>query len=332
MIFSPDSFTCVDLSAAVNKLPWQPSLLGQFFEQDSIRTTAAYIDIEKSHLKLVADTRRGTVGGVPTQNVRSAKSIPAAHLSEIDGVTPEDVQDVRAFGSSEADTIAARMLRKQASLRRNIEATLEYHRVGAVKGKILDADGSTELLDLFATFGVSKPADINLTWPTDNTGNVNPVLQAVQEAVFTVEDAMGGVPYTGIHAICGKDFWIHMISNPFVRDAYNAWLGRQDAMGGDNYFANGFTFGGITFHRYNRTVGGNTLVASNKAEVFPVGPGIMKQIYAPADYVEAVNTDGQAFYSKMEERPFGKGYDLEVQSNPVTICTFPEALVSIVGA
>lgn len=332
MLFSPDTFNCVDLSAAVNKLPWQPSLLGRFFERDSIRTTAAHIDIEKSHLKLVSDTPRGTLGGVPTQNARSAKIIPSAHLSEVDSITPDDVQDVRAFGSTEPETIAQRLLRKQAALRRNIEATMEYHRVGAVKGKVLDADGSTELYDLFSVFGVSKPTDISLTWPTGTTGKTNPVLEAVQEAVFTVEDAMGGVPYTGIHAVCGKDFWTKLISNPFVREAYNLWMSRQDALSGDSYFGTGFTYAGVTFHRYNRTVGGNTLVATDHAEVFPVGPGIMKHIFAPADYVESVNTDGQEFYSKMEEKKFGKGYDIEVQSCPITICTFPEALVTIVGA
>ena len=69
---------------------------------------------------------------------------------------PEDVQDVRAFNSTEPETIANRLARKQANLRRDIEATLEYHRVGAVKGQVLDADGSTVLFDSFAAFGKTK--------------------------------------------------------------------------------------------------------------------------------------------------------------------------------
>lgn len=332
-LFSPDSFTCADLTAAVNQIPWKPSLLGQFFEQDSIRTTAAYVDIEKSHLMLVPDSKRGTVGGSVTQNVRSAKVIPSVHLAQIDTVFPDDVQDVRAFGATEPETVAMRLAKKQAVLRQNIEATLEFHRVGAVTGKVLDADGSTELLDLFATFGVSKHADITITFPTSNSGTKdNPVLSGVQDAFWAVEDALGGMPYTGVHAICGSTFWQRLIGSPVVRDAYYNWAGRQDAMGGDAYQRNGFTYGGITFHRYNRTVAGNTLVGANNCEVFPVGPGLLKQIYAPADYNEAVNTDGMAFYSKMEEKPMGKGYDLEVQSNCVTICTCPSALIRIVAA
>ena len=331
MLFSPDSFTCADLTAVVNAMPWQPALLRQFFDMESIRTTSAFIDLEKSHLKLVSDSPRGAMGTPATQSSRSAKTLPAAHLVQPDTITPADVQDVRAFGASEPETVAARIAKKQAGLRRNIEATLEYHRIGAVKGQVLDADGSTVLYDLFNVFGVSKPADINLTFPTDTTGKENPVLSAVQDAVDVIDDALGGVPYTGIHAICGAGFWKKLIGNAQVREAYYHWVGRQDALGG-NTFETGFTFGGVTFHKYSRAVGGNVLVASNRAELFPVGPGIMVQAFAPADYMETVNTDGLPFYSVMEEKDMGKGYDLEVQSNPVTFCTFPEALVGIVGA
>ncbi|MBM9539137.1 major capsid protein, partial [Desulfobulbus alkaliphilus] len=42
-----------------------------------------------------------------------------------------------------------------------------------------------------------------------------------------------------------------------------------------------------------------------------------------------VNTRGLPFYARMDERGRGRGYDLEVQSNPLTICMFPEALVEL---
>ena len=31
----------------------------------------------------------------------------------------------------------------------------------------------------------------------------------------------------------------------------------------------------------------------------------------------------------MDEKPKGRGFDLEVQSNPLTLCTYPEALVEL---
>lgn len=332
ILFTPDSFTCVELSAAVNNIPAVPGLLGNWFETDSMRTTSAYIDIENSKLKLVSDSARGSVGSAAGQNSRSCVVIPACHLVQVDAVYPQDVQDVRAFGSNETETVIDRLVKKQAVMRRNIEATLEWQRVGAVKGQILDADGQTVLHDLFADFNVNKTPDVNLTWPTAIVGKNNPVIEAVETAYYAVEDAMGAMPFDGVHAICGRTFWTNLISNPYVREAYNMWLSRQDALGGDAFMERGFTYGGITWHRYNRTVAGNTLVDTAKAHVFPVGSGILKQIYAPADYMETVNTDGLPFYSRMAEKPMNKGWDLEVQSNPVTICTMPQALVTIIGA
>lgn len=331
-LFTPDLFTASDLTAAVNKIPWQPSLLAPFFEQDSVRTSTCIVDVEEDHLTLIADSKRGSVGKPATASTRKAVAIPAAHLSQVGAILPEDVQDVRAFGSTEPETVANRLAKKLAILRRNVEVTLEWQRVGAVKGQVLDADGSTVLYDLYNTFGVTKATDIALTWPTATTGKTNPVLEAVQNAVYHVEDAMGGSPITAIHAICGRDFWQKLIGNPYCREAYNLWSARQDALGGDSYFGTGFTYGGIVFHRYSRTVGGNALVADNMCHVFPVGPSVFKSVFAPADYLEAVNTDGQPFYSKMEERLFAKGYDLEVQSNPVHLCMYPEALIAIKGA
>ena len=57
--------------------------------------------------------------------------------------------------------------------------------------------------------------------------------------------------------------------------------------------------------------------------------GIFKQYHAPADWMETVNTIGLEYYARMDEKPKGRGFDLEVQSNPLTLCTYPEALVEL---
>ena len=42
-----------------------------------------------------------------------------------------------------------------------------------------------------------------------------------------------------------------------------------------------------------------------------------------------MNTIGLAFYAKTEPRRMGKGWDMEVQSNPVCICHVPGALAEL---
>lgn len=328
-----DSFTSAELTAAVNKIPAMPGLLGQFFEEKGMTTTKAAIDVKKGQLQLIHDTPRDADDGdIPAQDSRNTISLSAAHLLQHDLVLPEDFQDRRAFGTDQLETGADRILDKQIVMRRNIEVTKEFHRVGAVKGKVLDADGTTVIYDIYDTFGLSAGIDEDVTWPLDSTGAQNSVLTTFQDVCGTIDDAMGGYAYNGIAAICGKDFWNHLVSNPFVRDAYNLWAANLSRFGDNDFRDRAFTYGGITWYRYGKKVGGKLLVEDAKAHVFPYGPGIFQTFNAPANYNETANTIGLPFYSKIVERKFDKGFELEVQSNPLTLCMFPEALVTLTGA
>jgi len=91
----------------------------------------------------------------------------------------------------------------------------------------------------------------------------------------------------------------------------------------------GFTLGGITFIEYDTQISGQRFIPVDEAQVFPIAPGAYRMFNAPANYNEAVNTPGLPFYSKAEERRLGKGWDIEVQSNPLALCMVPEALVQL---
>ena len=45
--------------------------------------------------------------------------------------------------------------------------------------------------------------------------------------------------------------------------------------------------------------------------------------------METVNTMGLEYYARMDLKEKGRGIDIEVQSNPLTLCTFPEALIEL---
>lgn len=49
--------------------------------------------------------------------------------------------------------------------------------------------------------------------------------------------------------------------------------------------------------------------------------------FAPADYMETVNTQGIPYYSMIEPLPFNKGMAGEAQSNPLHLCTRPRAQI-----
>ncbi|MGR6863203.1 major capsid protein [Aliivibrio salmonicida] len=59
---------------------------------------------------------------------------------------------------------------------------------------------------------------------------------------------------------------------------------------------------------------------------FPVIDGLCLTRFAPADYSETVNTLGVPHYAQAEPKRMNRGFDLECQSNPVSIVTVPLAV------
>jgi Phage major capsid protein E/DDE superfamily endonuclease len=83
---------------------------------------------------------------------------------------------------------------------------LEHVRVGAIKGQILDADGTQVIYDLFTEFGVTQHTEIDF-----DLDNASPAPGAVKKKCHDIrrkiEDELGVVPYDHIHAVCGPDFF-----------------------------------------------------------------------------------------------------------------------------
>ena len=140
---------------------------------------------------------------------------------------------------------------------------------------------------------------------------------------------MGGTPFDHIECIIGSDAYDMLTSHKLVREYFERWLSNRENFGNNDYRKRGFPYGGLTFVERSDVVGGQTMVAAKKGHVYPVGPSIFKQYHAPADWMETVNTIGLEYYARMDEKPKGRGFDLEVQSNPLTLCTYPEALVEL---
>jgi hypothetical protein len=213
----------------------------------------------------------------------------------------------------------------------NMDPTLEHQRVGAVKGIILNGDGST-LYNLFTEFGVSQETEVDF-----DLDNATPASGALRKAcagvVRLVADNLGEVSFVGLHAFCGNAFFDDLLSHKEVVDSYkNTDMAK---MLRDGYvYPNGmkvygaFEFGGIVWENYRGSVGGSAFVNTDKTHIFPVGvPGLFRTVYAPADYVETVNTLGLPRYAKQWRMPDDKGVNLQSQMNGLSYCTRPKTLI-----
>lgn len=327
-IFKSDAFGVMSLTDAINKIPFIPGRAGEVIDwrEGGVATTTIAIEEKNGVLTLINPTARGAPGTTLAKSKRSARNLTVPHYEINDAIYAEEVQGVREFGSeSQVRTVMNRVNERLADhVQLSHDPTLEYQRVGAVKGIILNGDGST-LYNLFTEFGVSQPAEVD--FDLDNATPASGALRKVCTAVIrTISDALGGVPMRGVHTFCSDTFWDDLIAHPEVRETYKNQPEALKLREGVAYAK--LEFGGITFENYRGAVGATPFIAANKCHVFPVGvPGLWRTVYAPADYNETVNTLGLPRYVRQYEMANGKGVNLDTQMNALNYCTRPGVLV-----
>lgn len=323
--FDSDVFSLSQLTASINEAEYQPRRLAQLglFEEEGIAVTSVLVEKEGHQLGLVPAKERGAPGMVVGANKRTSVTFTAVHLPTVATILADEVQNVRAFGSEDqAQAIQTIVNARLAKMAQRLEVTTEYHRIGAIRGQILDADGSTVLVDLYNAFGITQTT-LNMVLDTATTKVRSKTLDILQ----AVEDGLGDRAFTGVIVMCGSSFWEKLITHPKVEETY---LNQADAaqLRGDTREA--FSFGGCTWERYRGGVGGSPFIPANRAYAVPVGVDeLFLTRYAPANYMDAVNTIGLPMYSSSEIMPHGKGVMLEGQSNPIHICTRPQAVIEL---
>ncbi|WP_147480491.1 major capsid protein, partial [Pseudomonas coronafaciens] len=245
------------------------------------------------------------------------------HLPERFTIRADEIQGIRAFGSrTELQAVQDVINTRLAKARRQLDATHEFQRMGALNGLVLDADGKTPLLDIYSTFGVQRQS---LSMGLNDATTELRVMAG--EALDMQEDALGSVTSTGSRAFCGKHFWNKFIVHKSVEKTYLNSAQASELRGDAR---ESFEFGGIVWERYRGKVAGIAFVNDDEALLVPEGvPDLYISAFAPADYMETVNTQGIPYYSKLETLPFGKGVAGEAQSNPLHLCTRPRAQIRL---
>ena len=327
-IFNDDAFSVVSLTKAIEDTPFVPGRVGQLgiFSEEGVSTTSISIEKIGSTVSLVPAASRGSSGRPMGNDKRQMIPFTATHLPQRASILADEVQNLRAFGSeTEVETAQRLMNRKLAKMRRDLDTTIEYQRIGAIKGSILDSDGTTELLNLHTAFGTSVTSH-NLVLGTAGT----PVRNKVIEARRKMEAALGGLTYSGARVLCSASFFDALVGHAKVEAAFDRYMNgeflREDQRGG-------FYFAGVFWEEYRGQVGATKFIADGEAWMVPEGvPDLFVTNYAPADYMETVNTLGQAYYAKQEPKDFNKGIDVETQSNPIHICTRPAVPVKLLAA
>lgn len=321
-IFNNDAFSMVSLTAAIEKMPHQPTRIGNlgYFRSEGITTTTVVVEERDGELSLIETSERGAPAGTTGEGKRRARSFLVPHLQRGSVIKADSIQGVRAFGAeNNLEAVQTVVNQRLARLRAMHDVTLEYHRIGAIRGLILDADGTTVIYNLFTEFGISQQTyELNLAAD---------VRQGCVDIMRLSEEELGAEAASGYRAFCGDNFFDALIAADPVTESLKfqeSRLLRTDLRAG-------FEYGGITWENYRGKVGSVGFVPTNEAYVVPEGTGLFVTNFAPADYLETVNTVGLPLYAKVLPDPSGANrfVTLDTQSNPLCLCTRPRAVIKV---
>lgn len=328
-VFNSDIFSTISLTEAINKLPRKHSVLGDMgiFQQESITGIVAMVEENNGKLSLVQSASRGTRASEQTRSKRKARPFSVPHLPQFDSIRADELLGIRDFGSVEGLKSVAKVVNdRQQQMKDDMEITKEYQRCGAIQGLVKDADGST-IYDFFSEFGITEEEfefDFVSATPTVKFKT------RCQEVLRRIQLSLGATRFTKVIGICGDEFWDAMIVAPEVEKIYLNWDSQflQNLQTDiQNPSARMFPFGGIHWMNYSGAIGTESMIPDDVCRFVVQGAGdVYKEINAPANFVETVNTPGLPFYSKQERQPFDMGIDLHSQSNPLIMPTRPAVL------
>jgi hypothetical protein len=338
--FAANGFDMAAMTAAINKLPNLYDRVAGIFREAPVNSTAVLVEQSNGTLNIVASRQRGAAADKVTADKRALRALVVPHIPVTDVVLPDEVQGVRAFGSESATETAASVLaRKQQKMKNILDQTREFLACGALKGLILDADGST-IYDLFSEFGIAavdvagtpqvgRKLVVDCALDDDST-IVKTKLMAVKRHI---EMNLRGERMTGFRCLCSSSFYDALTTHPEVERAFEAYQALNQNLADD--YRRGFRYGNIVFEEYtaswtDKDGAARVAITADKGIVFPEGTGnTFETVVAPGNFIETANSMGIPYYSKMEAKKFGQGYELWAESNILPICKRPEVLVEV---
>ena len=309
------------LTAAINILPNRYGRLEELnlMPPKPVRQRQIVVEEMNGVLNLLPTLPPGSPGTVGVRQAQAAL-LRGPHIPHDDVVLPEEVQGIRAFGSeTETETVAGVIARHLETMR-NKHAITWSTCAWALKGVILDADGSV-IYDLFDAFDITQRR-----WPSSWARRGTNVKKCT-----TVLADHRGQPQGRVHerrpCACAR-----RSSSPrspvTPRSRRPSRTGRRAPSSSTTCVAASPTAASPSRsisgpgHRCQRHRA--PLHRRWRGPCLPLGTiDTFGTYFAPADFNETVNTVGQPLYAKQEPRKFDRGTDLHTQSNPLPMCHRP---------
>jgi hypothetical protein len=342
-VFNQDAFGVVSLTDAINDITPQYGRLGAMglFRDEGVTQRTAVVDFDPITNQLLPQSQWGGPGAANKTAVGRSRSYAIPHFPVNDSILAGDLQGRRRPGSDAMQDAQWLMAKKMREMKLKLEQTLEWMRLGVLKGGIVKDGNGTTILDIYGDFGISQTSTSFVLGTT--TTDVMGKIAARKRAILA---ALRGELMSGFVALCSDTFYDAFVSHPNVKLAFTYYQNPTgQTLSGDysgsvvqpnaaGLFAGGvrgFQFGDVVWINYTGSVtdsagSSQPMIDADSAYMFPTGTDVFRNWYAPADYMETVNTEGLPFYAKQRFMEFDKGIQVECQSNPLPICLKPAVI------
>ena len=322
LIAQHDAFTVQGLTLAINKAVTTPGRIRQlgWFKEEGINTTSINIEFRNESLILVPTQVRGAPGVSLDREKRSRLPFNIVHLPMEGAVLADEVLGVRAFGAENTQDQIQRLVNRELErMRQSFEVTHEFQRLGAIKGKIIDADGVSVIEDLFDRFKI-QPNKMTL----DFTKDLRTQCMNIKRAS---EKEQGAIKAPRYRVLMGSNVTNELLKNEDFKKSYERW---QDGQALRDDMRMNINFGGLIWEECESEFNGQVFIGPDDAIVVPEGlPGLFRSFYGPANYMETVGTQGLPYYAKRKAMDYDKGIMFEAQSNPLHLCTNPRVIIHV---
>ncbi len=326
-IFDNEAFSMVTMSSAIERKQFLPQRLDELniFTNDYIRTQDVAVEDRSGQLRLIKTSARGA----PLEQRKNTKSairkFSTVRLGKGDRILASELAFLREFGTEdqirELRTEIARRLgggMNGQGLIDDVRLTLENMRLGAIQGKVLDADGSI-IIDWTQEFSATPVG--NTAWDlAASDGSFRE--QCVKHKRNVIRKSYGMFTnQSSLVNFCGDNFYDTLIKSPEVRQTY---LNQEQAYyvaGGDAF--DSFRYGGMVWENFRGTDDSQVRIDDDECVTFPTEvPGLFMEVFSPGEKFSDIGQVGREIYVETVPDMKRDSYvDLDVYSYPLHVTT-----------
>ena len=324
-----NGFQLTDLTNSILLIPNTWGLINELgiFSNESIAQNTVTVESTTGTLGLITDRVRGDRNNVSRDDPRVLRSLPVPFFPLDDSVKPQDIQGVRAYGTSEAEETEANVIaRKLERIRRNHAVTLEYARAQAITQGTIYAPNGTVSGNYYTEFGVTRK---ELDW-TLGTATTN-LIGKIEEGIAHIQDnILSGEVISNIIVLASPEFFSKLIDHASVKEAYKYYSSTQDPLRqrlGSGIYRS-FQTGGVTVLEYRGSYNGQRLIPAGEAYMLPQGTtDVFKTYFSPANRFSHLNSLGEEVYVWTFRDQYDSEITIQSESSFLNLIRKPQCVV-----